>query len=119
MTDESVIRVFLSIDFRRRLRTLAKRYRSIRSDLQPVIEQLKTGDIVGDQIAGTDYSVFKVRIKNSDVKKGKSAGYRLVYQLRDRTYILLVLLYSKSDQQDVTAEEINRAIAEFEKSDEL
>jgi len=48
MTDESVIRVFLSIDFRRRLRTLAKRYRSIRSDLQPVIEQLKTGDIVGD-----------------------------------------------------------------------
>lgn len=37
-------------EFRRNVRRLAKKYRSIRTDLQPVLNQLGRGEAVGDQI---------------------------------------------------------------------
>ena len=40
MTDLPLIQVIVSPTFNRNLRTLAKKYRSIRNDIQPVIEQL-------------------------------------------------------------------------------
>ncbi|WP_263972434.1 hypothetical protein [Pseudanabaena yagii] len=59
--------------FKRQVRDFAKRYRRIKLDLQPVLDQLQSGDLVGDQVQGTGYTVFKVRIKNSDIQKGKSS----------------------------------------------
>nr|MBA3923806.1 type II toxin-antitoxin system RelE/ParE family toxin [Nostocaceae cyanobacterium] len=64
------------------------------------------------------YTVFKVRVRNSNIQKGKSAGYRLIYQLKSYTRVLLVLVYSKLDQTDITAEEIQLAIAKFEENDD-
>lgn len=113
MTDESsIVTVRAAPEFQRRLRKLAKRYRQIRGDVQPVIEQLQTGEFVGEQISGTGYTVFKVRVRNSDIQKGKSAGYRVIYQVQASVAVLLLLLYSKSDQEDVTAEEIRDVINE-------
>lgn len=70
-----------------------------------------------------DYTLFKVRIKNSDVQKGKSGGYRIIYYVKTATNILLVTLYSKSDKPDITADEvreiISRAEAQFNSSQEL
>jgi mRNA-degrading endonuclease RelE of RelBE toxin-antitoxin system len=60
---------------------LAKRYRQIKLDIQPVLDQLQSGDLVGDQVQSNGHPVFKVRIKNSDIQKGKSGGYRLIYYL--------------------------------------
>lgn len=90
----------------------------VRSDIQPTIAQLEIGDFVGNQIAGTGNTVFKVRIRNSDIQKGKSGGYRLIYQLESNTIVILLLIYSQSDQEDVTAEEIKSAIGEFQKEDD-
>ena len=53
--------------FKHQVRDLAKRYRRIKLDIQPVLDQLQSGDLVGDQIQNTGYTVFKVRIKNSDI----------------------------------------------------
>ncbi len=91
------IQILFSDEFKARLRALAKRYRSIRKDLQLLIDELQSGNFVGDRIPGTGYTVFKVRLKNSDIQKGKSAGYRVIYQLRGNTCIFLILIYSKSD----------------------
>lgn len=104
MTDETpAIQLLFSDDFKTRLRTLNKRYRSIRSDLQPLLDELLSGNFIGDKIPGTGYTVFKVRLKNSDIQKGKSGGYRVIYQLRGDTCVLLVAIYSKSDQDDIPA----------------
>ncbi len=104
------------------VRKLGKRYRRIRLDIQPLIEQLQAGELPGDQIPGMDYLLFKVRIKNSDVQKGKSGGYRVIYYLKTADQILLVTMYSKSDKSDVTAAEIReiliRAATELEQSDD-
>lgn len=99
----NVITIAFTLEFKRNLRTLAKKYRSIRSDIQPVIDRLLSGELPGDQVPGVALTVFKVRIKNSDIAKGKRSGYRCIYYLEHRSQIILVTIYSKSEQSDVTA----------------
>ncbi len=114
MLNNSAIEVEVSEKMKRDLRILSKRYRYIRSDVQPIIEELQAGEMPGDQVPGVGYSIFKVRIKNSDIQKGKSGGYRLIYYLKTAEKIILITIYSKSDQADVTANEIRLIIAEQE-----
>ncbi len=111
--EQPIVQVQVTDDFQGQIRELGKRYRKIRLDVQPVIEQLEAGEMIGDRIQGTEYTVFKVRIRNSDIQKGKSAGYRLIYQLQSPTQILLLLIYAKSDKADVAVAEIKAVIEEF------
>jgi mRNA-degrading endonuclease RelE of RelBE toxin-antitoxin system len=99
--------------FTKRLVALSKRYRNIRRDIQPTIEELEKGIILGDQVSGTNYVIFKVRVRNRDIQKGKSAGYRLIYQLESPTSILLLTIYSKSDANDVSVQTIAEIIADY------
>jgi len=71
---------------------------------------------MGDRIPKTQHVVFKMRVKNRDIQKGKSAGYRLIYWIREPGFVVLVTIYSKLDQEDVSPEHIRRVINEFEKS---
>lgn len=112
-TDPSSIQIDLTPRFQRDLRSLVKRYRYIQSDLQTLIEQLQVGELPGDRIAGIGYDIFKVRLKNSDIQKGKSAGYRVIYYLKTQEFIILITIYSKSDVSDVDAEIIQDAIAQY------
>ena len=76
MTDAPSIQILVTPDFQGQLRKLAKRYRNIRADLQLLFDDLERGNCPGDQISGTTYTAFKVRVKNSDIRKGKNSGYR-------------------------------------------
>ncbi|HAS50878.1 MAG TPA: addiction module antitoxin [Gammaproteobacteria bacterium] len=97
--------------FLRQLRRLGRRYRHIRDDVQPVIEQLQSGAMPGDQIPDVGVTLFKVRVRNRDIQKGKSAGYRLIYYLKTHEKIILVTIYSKSDQGDIDPDVIRRILA--------
>ena len=101
------IQIEVSPTFQKNIRTLGKKYRNIRQDLQPVINQLEQGELLGDQISGTGYPVFKLRVKNSDINKGKSGGYRLIYYLKTLTGIVLLTIYPKSEQSDIEAADTN------------
>ena len=101
-------------EFKRSLRKLARKYRSIRTDVKPIIKRLQAGDLIGDQIAGTGNTLFKARVKNSDIQKGKSSGYRLIYWFRTSKDIILVTIYSKLDQGDISTKEIRRIIKQFQ-----
>ncbi|MBD2135427.1 hypothetical protein H6F47_24145 [Sphaerospermopsis sp. FACHB-1094] len=57
-------------------------------------------------------NVFKVRVKNSNIQKGKSAGYRIIYQVESPTSVLLLTIYSKSYLEDITPQEIKNILAE-------
>jgi mRNA-degrading endonuclease RelE of RelBE toxin-antitoxin system len=110
VTDKPIIQVEAAKTFTRDLRTLSKKYRSIYKDVQPVIEELQNGNILGDQIPNIGYAVFKVRIRNSDIKKGKSGGYRLIYYLQTMTGIILLTIYLKSEQANIEPDEIKSII---------
>jgi len=106
MSNNLPIQVSFTDRFENEVRRLAKRDRRIRLDIQPIIDQLKIGELPGDQIPNMDYTVFKLRVRNSDAQKGKSGGYRVIYHLKTETQILLVTMYSKSDRSDITTTEI-------------
>ena len=106
--------VRFTLPFLRRLKALTKRYRNIQADIQPIIEELQTGNFIGDQISGLDSTIFKVRAKNSDIPIGKSGGYRVIYQVISPQLVLLLLIYEKSDQADVSISEIQVAINKSE-----
>lgn len=114
MTEQPLVQVEASPTFDRNLRALAKKYRSIRNDIQPVIEQLEQGESLGDRIPGIGYAVFKLRVRNSNTQKGKSGSYRLIYYVKTATGIILLTVYAKSEQVDIATEDIRSIISEYE-----
>lgn len=101
---------FYTAEFKRNLRHLAKKYRNIRADLEPLLESLQAGEALGDQIQYIGYIVYKVRLPNRDARRGKSGGYRVIYYMQTAEQVILVTLYSKSEQGDITPENIRRII---------
>lgn len=113
LTESFPIEIRLTPDFRKQVRKLEKRYRKLQSDLQPILIQIQVGEIIGDRLQGIDAEVFKVRIRNSDVNRGKSGGYRMIYWLKLPECVVLLDIYSKSDRDDVQINIIQNIINEF------
>ena len=107
------VNISFTFEFKRNLRALAKKYRSIRSDIQPLIDQLLAGELPGDHVTGVNLTIFKVRLKNTDLQKGKRSGYRCIYYLKSRGDIILVTIYSKSEQSDVSAGQLHAILREM------
>jgi len=110
---QPLVEVLYTPEFKRNVRALAKKYPHIRSDVQPIIEQIQRGEFVGDQIQGTGYTIFKVRVRNSDALRGKSGGYRVIYYLKTATAVILITIYSKTEQSDISSTKIKGILAEL------
>ena len=107
------VSISFTLEFKRNLRALSKKYRSIRSDIQPLIDNLLAGELPGDQVPGVNLTIFKVRLQNSDIQKGKRSGYRCIYYLKTRSIIILVTVYSKSEQSDISAAKLRSILHEM------
>ncbi|MCI3922473.1 type II toxin-antitoxin system RelE/ParE family toxin [Paenibacillus sp. TRM 82003] len=100
--------VFLSdIDYYKR----KKKYKNIDDDVSDIVKELEKGNFLGDEITGLELPVgehsFKVRAANSDLKVGKSNGYRVIYYVvKDDLEIFLLTIYSKKDKEDIPKKEI-------------
>lgn len=108
--EASKIALLYAPEFHRSVRLLAKRYHHIKSDLQPLLDQLQQGQTPGDQVQQVAVEVFKVRLGNTDAGRGKSGGYRVIYYRASATQILLVTIYAKSDQGTISAPAIQQFI---------
>jgi mRNA-degrading endonuclease RelE of RelBE toxin-antitoxin system len=105
--------IFYTPEFKRNIRKLLKKYPSLPRDIDGFIQQLQQGDLIGSLLQYTGYQVYKARIKNSDNQKGKSAGYRVIYYLKTDDEIILMTLYSKSEQGDVSSKFIRNLIDDW------
>ena len=52
------VRVEFTLEFKRNVRQLSRKYRHFQSDLQPIISQLEAGLTPGDRIQRTGYPVL-------------------------------------------------------------
>lgn len=116
MTDKPLHIGFAPV-FRKRLKGLRKKYPNVYSDLQILITQLEQGENLGDQIQGIGYPVYKIRLKNSNLARGKSGGYRVIYYLKTTHFIVLLTIYAKTQQVDITTDDIRRLIKGYESSE--
>ncbi|WP_204105305.1 MULTISPECIES: type II toxin-antitoxin system RelE/ParE family toxin [Spirulina sp. CCY15215] len=108
----SPVNIDLTPEYKKRLKELSKKYRNIRFDTQSLLTELQNGNFIGDRLSGfgEDLFLYKVRVKNSNIKKGKSAGYRLIYLQESEISILLLTIYSKSEREYITVDEVKAII---------
>lgn len=108
------VQVELTPHFVRIVKRLRKRFPKISNVIQELIGMLAQGETPGDQVQGVGYTAYKTRLPNPDAQKGKSGGYRVVYYIKKADRVILLVVYSKTDQIDISPEEIRELIDEFE-----
>lgn len=102
--------------FERDLRHYRRKYRKVERDVDAIVTELAQGNLIGDEIQDLkleeEESVFKVRAANTSAGVGKRGGFRLIYYvIKNDHEIYLLTLYSKSDEEDISLDEIVRLIS--------
>jgi mRNA-degrading endonuclease RelE of RelBE toxin-antitoxin system len=95
--------------FEKKLKRLAKKYKTLVSDLAPVIDELSENPTLGTPI-GKD--CYKLRIAIASKNKGKSGGARIITYVRIvKQTVFLIDIYDKSEQANITDKELLMLIA--------
>lgn len=110
MTERKIV---FTPTFYKNIKKISKKYKNIKADLSPLLDALAQ-ETIGDQIQGLSAPVFKIRLRNSDVKRGKSGGYRIIYMLEYEGLVVLLSIYSKSQVADLPTPFLQAMIDEYE-----
>jgi len=104
----------LAPSFKRSVKQLKKRFRHVKDDVGVAIHVVLQTPRLGVVIPGGS-DVRKLRVRNTDLSKGKRGGYRLLYCVEDQPVptICLLLLYAKSDREDVARRELKQLLDEM------
>lgn len=103
-------KVDIGNQFKGDLRRLVRKYPLVLNEVDSLITQLERDKRPGDKIPQAGYDVYKVRMRNPSARKGKSGGFRMIYYVRLVDNILLLTIYSKSQQEDILLDAIRRLI---------
>jgi mRNA-degrading endonuclease RelE of RelBE toxin-antitoxin system len=100
-----------ALGFQRDIKELRKKYAGVDAVVwKTLVEQLGPNPTAGVPIRGFSHRVYKLRIANPSAGRGKRGGYRLIYDWNPTTAILvLLILYTHNQKEDVLAAEIQRA----------
>ncbi len=98
--------VLFTENFRKEAKRLAKKYSSLKTDIESLIESLEHNPLQGNSL-GKD--CFKIRLAVSSKGKGKSGGARVItcVLIKD-TEVHLLTIYDKSEKEDITAKELKK-----------
>ena len=96
--------------FDKESRRLIRKFRSLRNELDLLKIQLRSGDRPGVRLAGTGHIIYKVRLPNRSAGRGKSGGFRVIYEDRSGQLVLLLLIYTKTEHSDIPNEVIRQLI---------
>ncbi|MCC5929444.1 MAG: type II toxin-antitoxin system RelE/ParE family toxin [Cyclobacteriaceae bacterium] len=96
--------VELTEHFKKEARKLTKKYRSLKTELEALGEELAKNPTTGTPLG---HDVYKVRLSIASKGKGKSGGARVitfVKVVKEKVY--LVSIYDKSQLDNLTKEQI-------------
>lgn len=100
--------------FDKKLKKLAKKYKSLKSDLQELIKELLQNPSTGTDLGN---GIHKVRMAISDKGKGKSHGARVITHTAiisiEEGVITLLAIYDKAEQDTITDKEIANLLKEL------
>jgi len=101
-------------EFKKDVKKLFKKYRSIKIDILDLIEKLEKDYTIGIDLGS---NLYKIRVKNSDIG-GKSGGYRVIYYTRltnDRVYLLTI--FSKTQKENIDVKSLKPIVDKIELED--
>ena len=96
-----------------------RKFKHIEDDVNGEVEKIEEGTLVGDAMYDVHLNdgedVYKVRAVNTDTKKGKRNGYRIIYYAikNEKVVYLLTVYYKKDDKRIPSKVEITRLIKKY------
>ena len=107
-------KVIPSDTFEKDAKRLFKKYKKIKSDLQSFLKELQKNPTIGTPLGNNCY---KVRVTNSSIPTGKSGGFRIITLIKvEKEKIFLLTIYSKSDRENITDNELRDILSSIQKS---
>jgi hypothetical protein len=94
--------------FKKHAKSIAKKHRSLKSDLIKLIDSLEENPTQGESL-GKD--CYKVRMAISSKGKGKSGGSRVITCVKiieQNAYLLTI--YDKSDKENISDKELDELL---------
>lgn len=98
--------------FLKEAKQLSKKYKLLKSDLKQAVDEIEKQNDLGVYL-GSDF--FKKRVKNSSIPTGKSGGFRVIIFKKFENKIILISIYSKTDKENLTDDELAQLIKQFVK----
>lgn len=95
--------------FDREFKRLSKRYRSLKDDVDDLIDELEESPRLGVSLGG---GVRKVRMAITSMRKGKSHGARVITYTEaiicadEEGVVTLLTIYDKADRDTISSDEI-------------
>ncbi|ELR67984.1 hypothetical protein C900_01457 [Fulvivirga imtechensis AK7] len=91
-------------DFKKLFKKLAKKYPSLKSDLQKLVDTLSENPATGTNLG---HNLYKIRMAISSKGKGKSGGARVItFLVTEDQEVYLVYIYDKSQLENLTKDQI-------------
>lgn len=91
-------------DFKKLFKKLAKKYPSLKADLQQLIDTLTEEPNTGTDLG---HGIHKIRMAIASKGKGKSGGARVItFLVTDDLEVFLVHIYDKSQLDNLTKDQI-------------
>lgn len=105
--------IFSTYSFDKETKRLAKKYKSLKKDIEQFIKELRANPQLGTDLGS---GLRKVRMRISDKNKGKSGGARIITFTVlvdiDSSSLHLVCIYDKSERENMTVDEIHTILKE-------
>lgn len=99
--------VYLADHFLRQLKFYLKKYRNLEKDLIITLQNFILANAVP-----LGRKLYKIRLKSSDIPRGRSKSFRLIVFLLEVQHIIVpVTLYFKGARQDINEKEIEYHLA--------
>lgn len=100
--------VVVTDGFKKHAKGIIKKHRSLKSDLNKLIDSLEKNPIQGEPL-GKD--CYKVRMAIASKGKGKSGGSRVItcVKIINQT-VFLLSIYDKSDKENISDKELDELL---------
>jgi mRNA-degrading endonuclease RelE of RelBE toxin-antitoxin system len=90
--------VLFTPEFKRKVKSLSKKYITLRQSIDTLGEQLVKNPYLGESYGS---NIYKIRLADKSKGKGKSGGFRILYYLAiqeaDSIKIILMTIFDKSE----------------------
>ncbi|CAN5275412.1 hypothetical protein BH09BAC1_BH09BAC1_21160 [soil metagenome] len=102
-------KVIATDPFARKLKRLAKKFKSLKEDLRPLLELLAEDPTTQGTSLGND--CYKIRLAIASKGRGKSGGARIITYVRvTKETVYLIDIYDKSEQSTISDKELAQLI---------
>lgn len=103
--------VELTEHFKKEAKRLSKKYRSLKTELSVLFQELELNPKLGKSLG---HEVYKIRLAVASKGKGKSGGARVItYAKLKENKVLLLSIFNKGDKDTISDKEIKELLDKY------